>query len=58
MEKTGNPLFGFGFTLYEEIVKEVNSLKIKKVSQKADIPVRIVKENWNGESIVQFDRTA
>ena len=45
MEKTGNPLFGFGFTLYEEIVKEVNSLKIKKVSQKADIPVRIVKEN-------------
>ena len=45
MEKLGNPSFGFEFTSYEEIVKEVNSLKIRKVSQKTDIPVRIIKEN-------------
>ena len=45
MEKLGNPSFGFDFTSYEEIVKEVNSLKIRKVSQKTDIPVRIIKEN-------------
>ena len=45
MEKLGNPSFSFEFTSYEEIVKEVNSLKIRKVSQKTDIPVRIIKEN-------------
>ena len=45
MEKLGNPTFGFDFTSYEETVKEVNNLKIRKVSQKRDIPVRIIKEN-------------
>ena len=35
----------FDFTLYEETVKELNNLKIRKVSQKADTPVRIIKEN-------------
>ena len=45
MEKLGNPTFGFDFTSYEETVKEVNNLKIRKVSQKTDIPVRIIKEN-------------
>ena len=45
MEKLGNPSFGFDFTLYEETVKEVNNLKIRKVSQKTDIPVKIIKEN-------------
>ena len=45
MEKLGNPSFSFEFTSYEEIVKEVNSLKIRKASQKVDIPVRIIKEN-------------
>ena len=45
MEKLGNPTFGFDFTSYEETVKEVNNLKIRKVSQKTDIPVRIVEEN-------------
>ena len=44
MEKLGNPTFGFDFTSYEETVKEVNNLKIRKVSQKTDIPVRIIKE--------------
>ena len=34
MEKLGNPTFGFDFTSYEETVKEVNNLKIRKVSQK------------------------
>ena len=45
MEKLGNPTFGFGFTSYGETVKEVNNLKIRKVSQEMDIPVRIIKEN-------------
>ena len=45
MEKLGNTTFGFDFTSYEETVKEVNNLKIRKVSQKTDIPVRIIKEN-------------
>ena len=45
MEKLGNPTFGFNFTSYEETVKEVNNLQIRKVSQKTDIPVRIIKEN-------------
>ena len=35
--KLGNPTFGFYFTSYEETVKEVNNLKIRKVSQKIDI---------------------
>ena len=45
MEKLGNPTFGFDFTSYEETVKEVNNLKIRKVSQKTDIPIRNIKEN-------------
>ena len=45
MEKLGNPSFSFEFTSNEEVVKEVNSLKIRKSSQKVDIPVRIIKEN-------------
>ena len=45
MEKLGNPTFGFDFTSYEETVKEVNNFKTRKVSQKTDIPVRIIKEN-------------
>ena len=44
MEKLGNPTFRFDFTSYEETIKEVNNLKIRKVSQKTDIPVRIIKE--------------
>ena len=45
MEKVGNPTFGFDFTSYEKTVKEANNLKIRKVSQKTDIPVRIIKKN-------------
>ena len=45
MEKLGNPTFGFDFTSHEETVKEVNNLKIRRVSPKTDIPVRIIKEN-------------
>ena len=45
MEKLGNPTIGFDFTSYEERVKEVINLKIRKVSQKTDIPVKIIKEN-------------
>ena len=45
MEKLGNPIFNFKFTSHEETEKEVNNLKIKKASQKTDIPVKIIKEN-------------
>ena len=45
MEKLGNPTFGFDFNPYKERVKEINNLKIKNVSQKTDIAVRIIKEN-------------
>ena len=45
IEKLGNPTFGFDFTSYEEIVKEANNLKSRKLSQKTDIPVKIIKEN-------------
>ena len=45
MEKLGNLIFGFDFTLYEETVKEVNNLKSRRVSQKTDIPVKIGEEN-------------
>ena len=44
-EKLGNPTFSFDSTSYEETVKEVNNLKIRKVSQKTDIPVRIIQED-------------
>ena len=44
MEKLGNATFGFDFTSYEETAKKVNSLKIRKIFQKTDIPVKIVKE--------------
>ena len=42
MEKLGNPTFDFDFTSYEETMKEVNNLKTRKVSQKTDIPVKII----------------
>ena len=45
MGKLGNPTFCFDFILYEETVKEVNNLKSKNVSQKVDIPVKIVEES-------------
>ena len=45
MEKLDNPTFDFDFTLYEETVKEFNNLESRKVSQKTDIPIKIVKEN-------------
>ena len=45
IEKLSNPAFGFDFTSYDGTVKEINNVKIKKVSQKTDIPFRIIKEN-------------
>ena len=45
MEKLGKPTFNFKFTSHEETEKEVNNLKIKKASQKSDIPLKIIKEN-------------
>ena len=54
MEKLGNPTFGFDFTSHEETVKEVNNLQIRKVSQKTDIPVKIIKENINTVSFFLY----
>ena len=45
MERLGNTTFDFNFTLYEETLQEAKSLKGRKVSQKTDIPVKIVKQN-------------
>ena len=45
MENFGNFTFSFNFISYDDIVKELNKLKTKKVSQKTDIPIKIVKEN-------------
>ena len=39
---------------YEETVKEVNNLKIRKVSQKADAPVKIVKGNIDIVSYILY----
>ena len=39
MEKLGKPTFNFKFTSHEETEKEGNNLKIKKASQKSDIPL-------------------
>ena len=45
MKKLGKTTFNFKFTSHEETEKEVNNLKIKKASQKSDIPLKIIKEN-------------
>ena len=45
IEKLSNAAFDFDFTSYDGTVKEINNVKIKKVSQKTDIPFRIIKEN-------------
>ena len=37
--------FNFKFTSHGETEKEVDNLKIKKASQKSDIPLKIIKEN-------------
>ena len=50
----GNPTFGFDFNSYLETVKETNNLKSRKVSQKKDIPIRIIKENININIIFYF----
>ena len=45
MEKLGKLIFHFKLTSHEETEKQVNNLKIKKASQKSDIPLKIIKEN-------------
>ena len=45
MEKLGNPSFGFEFISHEEIVNEFSNLKVRKVSQKTDIFVKVIEEN-------------
>ena len=43
-EKLGSPTLGFDFISYEETVKEVNTLKARKVSQRANIPEKLSKK--------------
>ena len=45
MTNLGNFTFSFNFISHDDIVKKRNKLKSKKVSQKTDIPIKIVKEN-------------
>ena len=45
MKNLSNFTFSFNFISHEDVVKELNKLKSKKASQKADIPIKIVKEN-------------
>ena len=45
MKNLGNFTFSFNFISHEDIVKELNKLKTKKISQETDIPIKIVKEN-------------
>ena len=45
LERTGCPSFAFEFTSWEETIKEVDKVSIKKASQTLDIPVKITKEN-------------
>ena len=50
MEKLGNPVFNFKFTSHEETEKEINNLKIKKVSQK----IRYSCKNYQGKCRYYF----
>ena len=45
MEKPGKLISNFNFASHEETEKKVNNFKIKKASQKLDIPLKIIKEN-------------
>ena len=45
MKNLGNFTFSFNFISHDDIVKELNKLQTKKASQKADIPIKIVKKN-------------
>ena len=45
MKNLGHFTFSFSFISHANIVKELNKLKTKKVSQKTDIAIKIVKEN-------------
>ena len=55
MERIGCPSFAFEFVSLEETIKEVNKLSIKKASQTAVIPVKIVKENKDLISYVVYN---
>ena len=51
MEKLGNYTFRFDFISHEELVKVVNNLKIRNVSQKTDILAKVTQEN---EDIIPY----
>ena len=45
MKNLSNITFSINFISHDDVVKEFNQLKSKKVSQNTDIPKKIVKEN-------------
>ena len=47
MREKGLPKFSFHLVTLEETLKEVALLSNKKASQASDIPVKIMKENWD-----------
>ena len=47
MKIHGNFTLRFNFISHDDTVKELNSLKNKKASQKTGIPITIVNENAN-----------
>ena len=47
MKEKGLPKFSFYFVTLEETLKEVALISDKTASQASDIPVKIIKENWD-----------
>ena len=47
MKNLSKITFSFNFISHDDVVKQLNTLKSKKASQKTDIPIKIVKENVN-----------
>ena len=47
MREKGLPKFSFDFVTLEETLKDVALLRDKKASQASDIPVKIIKRNWD-----------
>ena len=44
---TLNPIFSFKNVTKEEILKELNNLKLKKATQNTDIPTKTIMENFD-----------
>ena len=47
MRKRSQSKFSFHFVTLEQTMEEVTLLSDKKASRNSDIPVKIIKENWD-----------